>query len=578
MMRLVDSSLAPSRSDALKRSFRSRPFWFPLGLALALVVADGRGGQSVAAEDPPTTPANDLPDELFVNPIAEGADPWVVRDEANDRYLWCFSDANRGIAIAEGSLTRIGRRHVVWRAPKSGPYSKEVWAPELHRLDDRWYVYFAASDGDNANHRAYVLQSETADPLGAYRMHGPLRTGDGPDRDMPNIWAIDMTVLRHRGHRYAVWSGWDAPGTDRQFLYIARMKSPTELTGPRVRLTDNDTYLWERIEPNENARGLHEGPQVFDAGGRIHLIYSCGASWLPTYKLGRLTLTGDDPLDPSAWTQTSEPVFQSTEQTYGVGHSCFVKSPDGSQWWHVFHAKRDREPGWRRAIHGQPMSVDENGTPKFGKPLAAGQPLARPSGEVPRASSIERRGDSNDSGDSGDFSYYGHQDFFRVEHDSIQLGVEKTLVVNPYRSGEKILWQHPVVSDVDATVTIDFSGRRDSRDAGLLFRCTGAAVGYDAQRGYFAGLIPRTNLIIAGKTDGRVWNELGRASTSIDVDRPQRLHVRMTDNRMTIRHVGGGTLEVTDDTYRRGRIGFRVVDTAATFTDWRLRSQPPPDR
>ncbi len=132
---------------------------------------------------------------------------------------------------------------MVWTAPKSGPYSKEVWAPEIHLLDGRWHIYVAASDGDNANHLAYVLLSRDEDPLSPYTLHGPLPTGDGEDGKSPNIWAIDMTVLEHEGKRYALWSGWDAPGTDRQFLYIAPMKSPIELAGPRVLICKNDTYL-----------------------------------------------------------------------------------------------------------------------------------------------------------------------------------------------------------------------------------------------------------------------------------------------------------------------------------------------
>ncbi|MFM7921198.1 MAG: family 43 glycosylhydrolase, partial [Planctomycetaceae bacterium] len=102
---------------------------------------------------------------------------------------------------------------LVWQAPDSGPCSREVWAPELHFLDDHWYIYFAASDGRNENHQAFVLQSAGTDPFGEYTLHGPLQTGERADADAKPIWAIDMTVLQLAGRRYAVWSGWDAPGT-----------------------------------------------------------------------------------------------------------------------------------------------------------------------------------------------------------------------------------------------------------------------------------------------------------------------------------------------------------------------------
>jgi GH43 family beta-xylosidase len=215
----------------------------------------------------------------FINPIAEGADPWVVRDAKGERYLWCLSEENRGISLwASSTLTSLGRRHLVWQAPESGPYSKEVWAPELHQLDGHWYIYFAASDGHNHNHLTYVLRSDTEDPLGRYTLHGPLATGDGADGLSPNLWAIDMTVLEHAGRRYAVWSGWDGPRTDRQFLYIAPMRSPTELAGPRVRICANDDYLWERTEERASSRGLHEGPQIIQRTGRTFVVYSCAAS------------------------------------------------------------------------------------------------------------------------------------------------------------------------------------------------------------------------------------------------------------------------------------------------------------
>ena len=68
----------------------------------------------------------------FVDPVAEGADPWVTQHEG--RYVWCFSEGNRGISVRlSDRLTSIGTRHVVWQAPESGPYSKEIWAPEMPR-------------------------------------------------------------------------------------------------------------------------------------------------------------------------------------------------------------------------------------------------------------------------------------------------------------------------------------------------------------------------------------------------------------------------------------------------------------
>ncbi|MEW4486672.1 sulfatase-like hydrolase/transferase [Thalassoglobus sp. JC818] len=502
--------------------------------------------------------AGSLKTDVFVNPIGEGADPWVIRDPNTQRYLWCMSEGNRAIAIhVSDSVSSMGQKHIVWKAPTTGPVSQEVWAPELHWLDDHWYVYFAASDGKNENHLAYVLKSKTPDPLGEYELHGPLATGDRPDGKSPNIWAIDMTVLEHQGRRYAIWSGWDKPGSDQQYLYIARMESPTKLAGPRIQICDNDDFLWERIQPDDSKRGLNEAPQIFQTKRQTAIVYSCGASWLPTYKLGLLELVGDDPLQPSSWKKRPKPVFNGTNSTYGVGHSCFVKSLDGKEWWHVFHAKRDREPGWRRAVFVQPMRVGKKGFPLFGKPVEPGAVQKRPSGD--------KTSDAQFSTES--FEYFGHHQYLSVDGNVIRIGQSPDASVNVYRSGEKVIFAGDVPKNLVVKATIDFHGDPQARDAGILFRTTGPSVGYDAHRGYFAGLIPRTQLVILGKMDGSSWEELARSKTNIDTKQPQQLSVQVQGNRITVLQNGEQKIQHVDDSYQQGSVGLRVVDTDATFSE-----------
>jgi GH43 family beta-xylosidase len=323
------------------------------------------------------------PETAFRNPIGVGADPWVIRDSSRDRFLWAQSYRDRGVAIhSSSSPASLGQRHIVWRAPSDGPYSDQIWAPELHFLDKRWYIYFAASDGRNENHRTYVLESKTSDPLGDYALHGPLGTGTGPTGTTPNIWAIDMTVLDQKGRRYAIWSGWDTPRSDRQFLYIAPLASPFRLGGPRVQICANDDYLWERVGETREGRGLHEAPQVLQRADRTFVVYSCSGSWQPTYKLGMLELKpGADPLKPESWVKHPQPVFQSTATTFGLGHCSFAKSPDGLEDWLIYHVKTERAEGWRRVLFAQRFDWTADNWPRFGQPVDWGQLVALPSGE-----------------------------------------------------------------------------------------------------------------------------------------------------------------------------------------------------
>ncbi len=317
---------------------------------------------------------------MFANPIAIGADPWIVRHEGS--YYWCQSENDLGVAICKsGTPVALGERHVVWRAPGKGPYSKQIWAPELHFLDGRWYIYVAASNGANANHRMIVLESATDDTLSGYTFKAELYTGDNIAKKTKNRWAIDGTVLTLHGKRYFIWSGWKGV-RDEQWLYAAPMSNPWTISGNRVRLCDNDDHLWERVGETDGGRGLNEGPQILQHGGRTFLIYSASGSWQPSYKLGLLELIGDDPLKPSAWRKHPKPVFSPTDKTFGVGHGSFTTSPDGTQFWHVYHAKRERASGWARDIFAQPFTWTADGFPDFGTPVAPGEPVAMPSNKA----------------------------------------------------------------------------------------------------------------------------------------------------------------------------------------------------
>jgi GH43 family beta-xylosidase len=317
----------------------------------------------------------------FTQPIRRGADPWVVRH--GDYYWWAFSEQAKGIRVHRSrTLTQPGEGKVVWTAPETGPYSKQVWAPEIHFIGNRAYLYVAASDGRNENHRMFVLESATDDPLGSYAMRGELYTGDDVASGTAPRWAIDGTVLQHESVLYFVWSGWHDE-MDVQFLYLARMANPWTISSNRVKLAANDDYLWERVGDKAEGRGLHEAPQILEHDGRVFIIYSASASWLPTYKLGLLALApGSNLMDPKSWRKFAEPVFASTDQTFGVGHGAFVRSPDGREWWHTFHAKVSREPGFDRNVFLQPFRWNAAGFPDFGKPLSPGAKIPVPSGEV----------------------------------------------------------------------------------------------------------------------------------------------------------------------------------------------------
>ena len=303
---------------------------------------------------------------MINNPILppHSADPWMISHQGS--YYYCQSaHGDTGIRIRR-SATIAGIAHdegtVVWQAPKNGKNSRSIWAPELHFIAGRWFIYYAADDGDNVNHRMWVLESEDSNPLVKYVCRGCLETGG---------WAIDGTPLVFDdGRMFFLWSGWPGKRDGQQNIYIAPMSNPFTLSGKRVLICAPD-QPWERV-----AMPICEGPQVLQKDGKTFVVYSASGSWTEDYCLGLLTNTDGDVLNPESWVKRPAPVFQKTEQVWGLGHCSFVKSSCQTEDWIIYHAKSSKAEGWAdRDVHAKQFVWTTEGLPDFGTPTPRARPL-----------------------------------------------------------------------------------------------------------------------------------------------------------------------------------------------------------
>lgn len=317
-------------------------------------------------------------DCVFRNPIiAQGQDPSVVFHDGY--YYLAQSTAGKLTITKSATLTGLGKAEPVpvYEPPPGEPYSYDLWAPELVFLRGRWYLYVAATSAPGANptHRMYALEADTDDPQGRWTMRGKVYDASS------DKWAIDAVVFEYEGQIYMVWSGWPGDvGDFPQNLYIARMSDPLTIEGERNLISEPD-QPWER-----SMAAINEGPEAFIHDGRLSIVYSGDASWTAAYKLGLITLTGDDPLDAASWEKRG-PVFEgyndASGAVYGVGHNSMpVTSPDGSESWLVYHAKTVARDGWDdRAIFLKKFEWNADGTPDFGRPLPPTEAAELPSGE-----------------------------------------------------------------------------------------------------------------------------------------------------------------------------------------------------
>ena len=325
--------------------------------------------------------------KTFTNPLlASGPDPWVIY---KDGFYYYTNSTGRNITLWKTkNVTDIksAEKKIVWSPPANEPYSKDLWAPELHYLQGKWYVYFAADSGNNVDHRMYVIENSSADPLSEnWIMKGKLTTpGDK--------WSIDGSVFENKGKMYLIWSGWIGDINGEQDIYVAKLKNPWTVEGNRV-LVSRPTYDWETIGDLHNVNdvphvNVNEGPEILKHNNKLFLIYSASGCWTDNYALGILTANVDaDLLKASSWVKSDQPVFKQSPENhvYGTGHNSFFTSPDGKEDYILYHA--NSEPGQgcgsHRSPRAQKFSWKDDGTPDFGIPVEAGKELPLPSGINP---------------------------------------------------------------------------------------------------------------------------------------------------------------------------------------------------
>lgn len=321
----------------------------------------------------------------FSNPVApDGEDPWVTQRDGMYYYVFSTGPNHTGEYSRDDAVWVRGSSSLVdvftaeptaeaWAPPEGTEYSHELWAPELHWLEDAWYIYVAADDGNNVSHRTHVLRRTDADPRGPFEHLGELMLPD-------NKWAIDGTALQLDGQLYHLWSGWPGDRNEMQALYICRMKDPVTPVGERVMISKPE-LPWELRGGGPGLPTINEGPSAFTREGRTFVTYAASGSWSDFYCVGLLELVGEDPMDPAAWKKHEAPLLQTGNGAVAPGHPSVVKSPDGQEWWIVYHTAKGPGAGWDRQVNMQQLTFDENGVPAIAEPARPGESLAVPSGE-----------------------------------------------------------------------------------------------------------------------------------------------------------------------------------------------------
>jgi len=304
--------------------------------------------------------------------IEQRADPFILRHDQHYYFIASVPAYDR-LELRRAS-TLLGLRDaepvVVWRKPESGPCSELIWAPELHRIDNQWVIYFAAAPTRDIKeglfqHRMYALVSDDADPLSG-RWQAPRRVFSQFD-----TFALDATHFVHQGKNWYLWAQKDPAIPGNSNLYLAELLNPWTLTGAPTMLSRPE-YEWECA-----GFSVNEGPAVIKHGDRLFVTYSASATD-ENYCLGLLSIDSEqDLLNPANWHKSARPVFTSNwdNHQYGPGHNCFTQDENGEDVL-VYHARNyteiEGDPLWDPNRHTRLKNFHwrDDGTPDFGVPPA----------------------------------------------------------------------------------------------------------------------------------------------------------------------------------------------------------------
>ncbi|KAJ7054726.1 Arabinanase/levansucrase/invertase [Mycena amicta] len=294
----------------------------------------------------PNATSTDNISRTYTNPILDGnyADPWIL-EFSNTYYLTpTMPDGSVGVFKSSTLDNFTGIAPVtVWVPPNT---TTGVWAPELHRIGEEFYIYCALQDGEDedADRRMHVLR--------------------GSDPQDPTAPFTELGANRH--------------------AYIAEMETPYSLHSDSERVIHspywpNGTRIewqWSTLSP---VYGVNEGPQILVNGQQTFLVYSACGSWDPCYGLAIMGLKSPDvdPLDPDSWWANDDgPVFSASKDTVGTGHASFLRDANGVPYF-TYHAwDVDAPAGWgSRQVWTQRFHFNPDGTPNFPAAVASGLEL-----------------------------------------------------------------------------------------------------------------------------------------------------------------------------------------------------------
>lgn len=274
-----------------------------------------------------------------------GGDPFIVEDGDDCYYTYTLGNRIEIFKVNSFKDLTVTDRKVVYRSGNNG-IKGQIWAPEIHKIGNRWYIVSCAVFDKNAVPRGkmpeadeydghsdyyrygFVLESENEDIFSDYTFKGIL----SPD----GLNNIDGTYLKKDGKLYYISSSYHNVG--HQCIYISEMENPYTLKEGSSEMLSEPEYKWEKTGWKVN-----EGPAVLYNGDNIHIVYSASGYSSGGYTLGMLTFKGYNVMKKGDWDKCSTRLTfnRASKSIYNAGHCSFLYRENGNIYM-VYHATKKK--------------------------------------------------------------------------------------------------------------------------------------------------------------------------------------------------------------------------------------------
>lgn len=329
--------------------------------------------------------------------IAERADPYVVYNVDDGYYYFTASYPMQYSGDSDGYDRIILRRAktieglsdaeevTIWDESESSSLGRFIWAPEMHKIGDSWYLIATAGlntgTGTTFNIRPFMIKfngdATEDDMLDSDNWGDPVLVKAASGDTILAGMSLDMTYLEdsESGRSYLIWAD-ETKNTQnpngQSYLFIAEIDpdNPTQLISEAKLLTKPE-YSWEKVNI-----AVNEGPGVFHKDGKIYMTFSASATG-SEYCVGLMYADeGADLLDASNWTKLPYPILTSSDfddEVSGPGHNSFTTDENGNLVI-VYHARITSEHSSHtgdslydpcRNTYVKTVFFDEDGLPIF---------------------------------------------------------------------------------------------------------------------------------------------------------------------------------------------------------------------